>query len=310
MFTSIDTGLYYREGTNVGQNSDNLIAAFDLDWTLTRSVKGLFSKSYDDWKFLPNRINILKDLINQNYTIVIFTNQLSSGKKLQNNLDRVQNIVESLIQQDINPYVFISSCENIYRKPNCGMWTALENILKIDKNHSFFVGDAAGRPQDFSDTDKSFAQISGIKFYVPEEIFPNNAINIPTYQSMFIFVGCPGSGKTTYYENNLKDLGWIHANQDTLKTHVKVLKEVESGLSTGKSVVIDETNPSSERRKEYLELAVKYQIPTLIVYFVRNGFEWNKLREKPVPRIAYNMYFKNLIEPDESIDGVSVIEIF
>ena len=32
--------------------------------------------------------------------------------------------------------------------------------------------------------------------YTPEEIFPNNIVDIPNYQSIFIFVGNQGSGKT------------------------------------------------------------------------------------------------------------------
>ncbi|KAF5728045.1 polynucleotide 3'-phosphatase ZDP [Tripterygium wilfordii] len=36
---------------------------------------------------------------------------------------------------------------------------------------SFYVGDAAGRPNDHSDADLKFAQTIGLKFYVPEEYF-------------------------------------------------------------------------------------------------------------------------------------------
>jgi len=35
----------------------------------------------------------------------------------------------------------------------------------------FFVGDAAGRPGDHSDTDKVFAKAVGMQFYTPEEAF-------------------------------------------------------------------------------------------------------------------------------------------
>lgn len=51
--------------------------------------------------------------------------------------------------------------------------------IKIDKNESFFVGDAAGRPvntvlktkKDHSAADRLFAINVGIKFFTPEEHF-------------------------------------------------------------------------------------------------------------------------------------------
>jgi bifunctional polynucleotide phosphatase/kinase len=37
-----------------------------------------------------------------------------------------------------------------------------------DKNTSFFVGDAAGRADDFASTDRKFALNVGVQFYTPE----------------------------------------------------------------------------------------------------------------------------------------------
>jgi bifunctional polynucleotide phosphatase/kinase len=36
---------------------------------------------------------------------------------------------------------------------------------------SFFVGDAAGRKGDHSDTDRKWAINAGLRFHVPEELF-------------------------------------------------------------------------------------------------------------------------------------------
>ncbi len=38
----------------------------------------------------------------------------------------------------------------------------------LDKEQSFFVGDAAGRKGDFAGTDRKWALNVGIKFYTPE----------------------------------------------------------------------------------------------------------------------------------------------
>jgi bifunctional polynucleotide phosphatase/kinase len=39
---------------------------------------------------------------------------------------------------------------------------------KKDKKDSYFVGDAAGRADDFASTDRKFALNAGIQFYTPE----------------------------------------------------------------------------------------------------------------------------------------------
>lgn len=307
MLQSITPSLYAYVG-DIGKTDK--VFATDLDWTLVRPIRGRFPKDANDWAFLPNRILTLKTYKDAGYTIVIFTNQGYKKTKLVTALNRTNNIITALLKENINPWVFAATDQDIYRKPSSGMWNIfVANMKSIDKHDSLFVGDAAGRPQDFSDADILFAKNAGLSFYVPEDIYPNDIIEIPSTQSMFIFVGMPGSGKSTYFEKNLLPLGWVHANQDKLKTHAKVLSTVKQALASGKSVAVDATNPGFEKRQEYIALARQYQIPILIIYFVGNGYAYNKLRDKPVPDIAYNIYFKNLVEPNETSDGVDVVEI-
>lgn len=53
------------------------------------------------------------------------------------------------------------------------MWYELERLfadegVAIEKDASFFVGDAAGRADDFAATDRKWALNIGIKFSTPE----------------------------------------------------------------------------------------------------------------------------------------------
>ena len=107
----------------------------------------------------------------------------------------------------------------------------------------------------------------------------------------------PGSGKSTYYHKNLKEL--IHVEQDKIGTRKQLLKKLDISLLSGTSIVIDCTNPSQENRLEYYEKAKKHSYKIKVLYFLVNGTGFNKLRDKPVPDIVYHIYFKKLEPPNE-----------
>ena len=302
------------EGFSVikGQTQTNVIIGFDLDWTIVRPIGGVIPRNSDDWKFLPGRIELLQTIINYGYTVVIFTNQAFKGKALKYILERINNIVAALKTHNIMPWVCISTLHNQYRKPQTAMFDYIKSELDVDVKASLYIGDAAGRINDHSADDLEFAKNCGLQFYTPEEIFTTPDIDLPDDLNinslMVIFVGMPGSNKTSYYNNYLSQL--VHINQDTLKTKAKVLTTIKKTLASKQSMVIDATNPSAESRAQYINLAKAQGYNVVIFYFVANGEGWNKLREHPVPRIAYNVYRSKLVEPSYDIDQVPVYEIW
>lgn len=164
----------------------------------------------------------------------------------------------------------------------------------IEKSRCFFVGDAAGRPaghkagarKDFSDSDYKFALNVGITFSTPEGFFLNGGV-IKQYDGLLEFdptrlklaesgsakyqfaslqtdepelvlmVGSPACGKSTFAKRNFVAHGYVHVNQDELKTRERCLKKVEQALSEGKKVVVDNTNPSRDVRKLYILAAAR-----------------------------------------------------
>jgi hypothetical protein len=60
---SLGQGVYFFTTQQPPSSSLVKIAAFDLDWTLVRPIKGKFSKTPDDWTFLPFRQEVLAKLI-------------------------------------------------------------------------------------------------------------------------------------------------------------------------------------------------------------------------------------------------------
>jgi bifunctional polynucleotide phosphatase/kinase len=92
-------------------------------------------------------------------------------------------------------------------------------------------------------------------------------------------------GKTFFFQHHLSPAGYTHVNQDTLKVRSKCVKAVEESLLAGKSCVVgksrkahslldcdgasstDNTNPSTEVRKLYIDLARKYGVPVRYISF-------------------------------------------
>ena len=269
------------------------IATFDLDWTLSYNENHLFPKDVDDIHIFPQRRHIREDIIKLGYNIVIFTNQYAKSKNEK--LKKVERVKTFLKNINLPIYVYIATEKDENRKPNIGMWNMfIKN--RPTPNKLIFVGDALGRPQDFSDSDRLFGEGICAKIYSPEDFF--GEAPVPSFKDekeLVIFVGMPGSGKSTYYSKYLND--HIHIEQDKLGSRAKVLKLLDKSLESGKSIVIDSTNTKQENRLEFYEKAINYGYTIKVLYFLINGTGFNKLRSFPVPDIAYHIYFKNLDPP-------------
>jgi bifunctional polynucleotide phosphatase/kinase len=124
----------------------------------------------------------------------------------------------------------------------------------IDMRGSLFVGDAGGRiatiragavaAKDFSCSDRNFASNVGVQYQTPEEFFLGEPsrdfrreFDLEKYPfdstadqerndivfekgndlDIVLFCGPPGGGKSTFYWNYLKPMGYERVNQDILK---------------------------------------------------------------------------------------------
>ena len=57
------------------------------------------------------------------------------------------------------------------KKLRTGMYDELLNLINIDIKHSFYCGDAAGRNNDFSNSDRLFAHNCNLEFILPRKLF-------------------------------------------------------------------------------------------------------------------------------------------
>lgn len=168
IYIASDIGRYIRNPA--------LIAGFDLDHTLINNMSGeTFSRGLEDVVVMPNRIQVLQDLIKRGYTVVIFTNQSSrSEKETATKFARVDHALKLL---NLPVILMMATAKDQYRKPDVSMWSELLKLIpSVDMTNSFYVGDAANRSQDHSGDDIDFARNIKLKFYLPEEMFKPPAI--------------------------------------------------------------------------------------------------------------------------------------
>ena len=149
----------------------------------------VFATDKNDWKILyPEIPGKLKSLHKESYKIVFITNQagISRGKlkeeDFQEKVERIQSKLGVPLQ-----VICSTSGGGFFRKPRPGTWFWLEQVgnnkVEVNREESFYCGDAAGREQnwsgkrkkDFSCSDRLFALNLGLKFYTPEEYFQGQA---------------------------------------------------------------------------------------------------------------------------------------
>ncbi|XP_035010093.2 bifunctional polynucleotide phosphatase/kinase [Hippoglossus stenolepis] len=282
--------------TAAGVKGSDKIAGFDIDGCIITTKSGkVFPTAPDDWRILfPEIQPRLATLLRRGYKVVLFTNQMGIARgKLRPEVfkSKVEDILAKL---QLPVQVFVASGPGIYRKPVLGMWNHLcEKVndgVTVDKTASFYVGDAAGRPEnwapgkkkkDFSCSDRLFALNMGLKFHTPEEYFlgwksapyslpdfdprkrdsaarlydPPSASLTSSRTEVIVAVGFPASGKSTFFHTHIIPQGYLYVNRDTLGSWQSCVSACERSLKEGRSVAVDNTNPDPESRKRYVDVA-------------------------------------------------------
>lgn len=137
-------------------------------------------------------------------------------------------------------------------------------------------------------------------------------------RELIIFVGLQGSGKTTYYHSNFAATH-VHVSKDLMgnvrSRDLRQREQIHKALSGGRSVVVDNTNPTPAVRAPLIELGHALGARVMACYFeipVKLAVERNLLREGParVPDVAIYVTSKKLVPPtvDEGFDEVRVVK--
>ena len=337
--------LYYNP---IGSNDSAKIAAFDMDTTLIIPKSGkTFPQSRNDWRWMFESVpSKLAELHKNGYKVVIISNQngISKGKTTAATIQG--KIMDLEADCGVPLAAVLATADDDFRKPSPKMFSfCCDNMISVsvDKSNSYYIGDAAGRPvgwapgkkKDFGCSDRKFAHNAGVAFQTPEEFFlnddpvpfewrsfdpndlkenkslPYNAKDfISKKQEMIIFVGFPASGKSTFAKTYLVPNGYVHINRDTLGTMAKCKNAARDALAEGKSVVIDNTSPSSSARDPFITVAENAGVPIRCFHFqtsIELAKHLNNFREvltkgevRHVPMVGYNMFKKHFQLPSKS----------
>jgi len=340
------------------------IAAFDLDFTIVvpktlmkNGKPARFPKDRADWRLWHSMVpKKLTKLHSEGYRIVIFTNQagVQTGKtNVADVYGKIQDISKKI---NVPLSAVIVGAKNRWRKPNPDVWEYFVqdyNNGQCDMSQCFYVGDAAGRPKnwtkgksrDFSVSDRKFAHNLGLKFHTPENFFfkmhecsawewrstvPKDFLKKqaakPRYEpsepkfpeglNVVLMCAYPASGKSTFCRKNLVPRGFVVVNRDTLKTASKCKKAMKESLAEKKSVVIDNTNPTMNVRKQFIDIAKSFGANVTCLWLKLekeeaehiNAYRRKVEPEVPhVPTIAFNVFRKNFQPPDKEKEGINEV---
>jgi predicted kinase len=134
---------------------------------------------------------------------------------------------------------------------------------------------------------------------------------------LIIFVGLQASGKSTYYHANL-EATHVHVSKDRMPNarnrDARQRELIEQALAAGRSVAVDNTNPTPFVRAPLIALGRRFGARVAAYLFettVKDAVARNRLREGKarVPDVAIFITSRKLVPPafEEGFDEVRVI---
>ncbi len=278
---------------------------FDVDGTILTSMKG--SKIADEDFILLGEIEKVFASLESDGAVVALVSNQQMWTQARSKFERLRILFPTVIQ------AIATGKGSPFRKPSAAIYDLILQLgdLKLIKERHY-VGDAIGPsavypPYKWASSDMEFAAAVDAEFHEPLELFPHSRTPLPhAKQELILMVGNPGSGKSTLSASFAHE-GYVIANQDTLGTRAKVLKVAKDAWSKGKSVIIDATNPSREKRRDIVDIIGATKSQVRLFWSIRDGRPFNAERDEPIPEIAYAMYTKYFDTPTEDEGKVEII---
>jgi len=261
------------------EKKNKKIAAFSLFNTLIKTKsKETLPISIDDYNFVfDNVLDKLNYLLKKKYKIIIFISFIRN-KNNSKALTYIKEIINNIFPF---AYYFISTQNDIYKIPMCGLYI---KFLKFNNSPSeiFYVGNNAGRENDTNSDDINFAYNCNIRFLTDTQFFldrkENVNVKLPAVctskvnsisdielftknTTIIVMQGYPSSGKSTFindYINYYKLTNKYIVLPNHRDEPRMFAKKYKDALDQNKMIFIDYTNSSKEIRRKYFEILPSY----------------------------------------------------
>lgn len=145
----------------------------DLDSTLIKTISGkTFPEDITDFRIQLPVLDKIKEKMPNLVCFFVVTNQGGIGKfvsdyEFDTKISSITSFSAGYLLCDVGDYIYCPSSDSNdpLRKPNVGMLEAMcEGWYVSDKQTMLMIGNASGKPEDFSDSDKKCAENFGIDY--------------------------------------------------------------------------------------------------------------------------------------------------
>ena len=190
-------------------------------------------------------------------------------------------------------------------------WGGFESILLYIKSGRHYIGFNEASEILISQLEKTLQDYGAIKFWYKED---DELETCETKSTMVILMGLQASGKSTFFEKELKDKGFEHISLDSLKTRRREGEVLQKCINDNMSCVIDNTNPTKADRARYI-IPGKHSDFRVVGYFLQSKLadclERNENRERQVPKKGILATFNKIEMPslDEGFDELNFVSI-
>lgn len=150
---------------------------------------------------------------------------------------------------------------------------------------------------------------------------------------LYMLIGIPCSGKSTYAEKNCTRLNAEIVSSDDIRLELKgdykfslqdnkrifeiAYDRIENTLRRGKNVIFDATNTNKKYRQRYITLARKFEAQIIAIVFntpfhicVQRNEEREKNRKIPINNLRFYTRANLNIKKDEGFDDVKFIKSY
>lgn len=140
-------------------------------------------------------------------------------------------------------------------------------------------------------------------------------IQKPDIKVAILFVGIQGSGKTSFYKERLRPLGFTYISLDELHNRKLESTLFQEAIASGANLLVDNTNPTRAERARYIEPLRQAGYDRIICCFfqsrIRDCIARNHQRGTTVPDKAIAATSNRLELPsvDEGFTDIFFIKI-